>query len=104
LNVERLQVAVRASASTQIGVLFPGATVRRTGLIRPNARYESSLRSFVREFADAGEDLVPWVLADLGGDIAAYVEWLEQQSQGRKLQQGRVPHSTRLERIGHQVL
>jgi predicted acetyltransferase len=56
--------------------------------------YESTLRSFVREFAEAGEDLVPWVLADLGGDIAAYVEYLEQQSQGQNLPEGRVPHST----------
>jgi hypothetical protein len=68
--------------------------VRKTELNKPNARYESTLRSFVREFAEAGEDLVPWVLADLGGDIAAYVEYLDQQSQGQNLPEGRVPHST----------
>jgi predicted acetyltransferase len=68
--------------------------VRKTELIKPNSRYELTLRSFVREFAEAGEDLVPWVLADLGGDSTAYVEYLEQQSQGQNLPEGRVPHST----------
>lgn len=68
--------------------------MRKTKLIKPDPRYESTLRSFVREFAEAGEDLVPWVLADLGGDITAYVEYLEQQSQGKHLPEGRVPHST----------
>jgi predicted acetyltransferase len=63
-------------------------------LIKPNSRYETSLRSFVREVADAGEDLVPWVLAELGSDIDAYVDDLEQQSRGRNLKEGRVPHST----------
>jgi predicted acetyltransferase len=48
----------------------------------------------VREFAEAGEDLVPWVLADLGGDVNAYVEYLEQQSRAQSLPDGRVPHST----------
>jgi predicted acetyltransferase len=68
--------------------------VRKADLIKPDARYESTLRSFVREFAEAGEDLVPWVLADLGGDVNAYVEYLEQQSRGQNLPDGRVPHST----------
>ncbi len=63
-------------------------------LIKPNSRYETSLRSFVREFADAGEDLVPWVLAELSSDIDAYVDDLERQSRGRDLKEGHVPHTT----------
>jgi predicted acetyltransferase len=68
--------------------------VRKTELIRPHSRYEPSLRSFVGELANAREDLVPWVLADFHGDIDVYVQYLEQQSQGQNLQEGRVPHTT----------
>ena len=31
--------------------------MNKTELIRPDSRYEDSLRSFVREFLDAGEEL-----------------------------------------------
>jgi len=68
--------------------------VNKTELIRPDPRHEDSLRSFVREFADAGEELVPWVLAGLGDDIDAYVSDLERQSRGENLDKGIVPHST----------
>jgi predicted acetyltransferase len=74
-----------------------GIVGRETALSRPDSRYEASLRSFVGEFADAGEELVPWVLAKLaehGDDFAAYVAWLERESRGEGLAHGRVPHST----------
>jgi predicted acetyltransferase len=68
--------------------------MRKTELIRPDSRYGDSIRSFVREFADAGEELVPWVLAGLGDDVEAYVTTLERQSRGQSLEEGHVPHST----------
>jgi predicted acetyltransferase len=65
-----------------------------TRLLKPSARLESSLRSFVKEFRGRGEDLVPWVLAEIDDDFERYVARLARYSDGRDVPEGFVPSST----------
>jgi predicted acetyltransferase len=65
-----------------------------TRLIKPSTRLEASHRSLIREFADRGEELVPWVLAEVGDDFEEYVTRLEQHSNGVDLPHGFVPSTT----------
>lgn len=53
-----------------------------TRLIKPSRHLEASHRSLIREFAERGEELVPWVLAEVGDDFKEYVTRLEQHSNG----------------------
>lgn len=62
--------------------------------MRPSTRYRRSHASFIAEMLDLGEELVPWVLADVGDDFVAYVARLERQSQGIGIPAGFVPCST----------
>lgn len=63
-------------------------------LIRPSAHFEASHSSLIEEFRKRGDDLVPWVLAEVGGDFAEYVTRLEQYSRGFGLPKGFVPTTT----------
>jgi predicted acetyltransferase len=50
--------------------------------------------SFIAEVVELGEELVPWVLAEVGDDFDHYLATLEQQAQGVGLAPGFVPSST----------
>ena len=63
-------------------------------LIRPSTRYERSHSTYLAEVRDSGEELVPWVLAEMDNDFGEYVSWLERESAGIDLQAGFVPSST----------
>jgi len=65
-----------------------------TQLIKPTAQYEQSHASFIAEVVSLGEELVPWILAEVGEDFDRYLVSLEQQSQGIGLAPGFVPSST----------
>jgi predicted acetyltransferase len=65
-----------------------------TRLIRPSPRLESTHRSLIREFAERGEELVPWVLAEVDDDFEKYVSRLERHSKGVDLPSGFVPSTT----------
>ena len=60
----------------------------------PRVELIESYREHVREFEDAGEDLVPFPLSFDHRDGAALVERLEQAARGEGLPEGIVPHST----------
>lgn len=63
-------------------------------LDQPRVELIESYREHVREFEDAGEDLVPFPLSFDHRDGVALVERLEQASRGEGLPEGIVPHST----------
>jgi predicted acetyltransferase len=63
-------------------------------LVRPSTQHEHSHASFIAEVLDFGEELVPWVLADVGDNFEEYVARLEQQSRSVNLPPGFVPSST----------
>jgi predicted acetyltransferase len=68
--------------------------VSSTRLIKPTPYLEASLRSLIRELVERGEELVPWVLADVDDDFERYVLRLEQDAEGVDLPSGFVPAST----------
>ncbi len=63
-------------------------------LVKPTAELSRSHTEFVAEFKSAGEELVPWVLDEVGNDFSSYLSWLENQSRGIGLNEGFVPNST----------
>lgn len=63
-------------------------------LIAPDVRLEHSHSGFIAEYRGRGEELVPWVLEEVGGDFSDYIAWLENNALGRNLQPGFVPNST----------
>ena len=65
-----------------------------TRLIKPTSELQSSHASFVAEFLERGEQLVPWVLEEVGDSFDNYVAWLDSSSRGRNLPESFVPNST----------
>jgi predicted acetyltransferase len=63
-------------------------------LVKPTAELSQSHAELVGEFKTAGEELVPWVLDEVGSDFNSYLSWLEDQSRGIRLNEGFVPNST----------
>ncbi|MDX1563055.1 MAG: GNAT family N-acetyltransferase [Gammaproteobacteria bacterium] len=55
---------------------------------------EASHETFVREFKQAGEEIVPWVAAEPYRRFADYVAMLGDSANGVGLEDGFVPHST----------
>jgi len=53
-----------------------------------------SHESFIAEFLDKDEELVPWVLAEVTDNFEDYISWLGLSSQGVNLPPGHVAHST----------
>lgn len=60
----------------------------------PRVERRDSYRSLVREFAERGEPLVPFVLALPNEDFDAFLSQLSAYSKGESLPAGFVPHST----------
>lgn len=63
-------------------------------LIRPDPAYEASHASFIAEFRQLNEELIPWVLGESRETFADYVAWLRDSSHGLNLPPGFVPHTT----------
>lgn len=63
-------------------------------LIKPVARLEQSHAGLIAEFVERDEELVPWVLEEVGEDFGAYVDWLDNNARGENLQPGFVPNTT----------
>ena len=63
-------------------------------LMKPTAELQQSHASFIAEFRDNGEELVPWVLDEVTDNFEEYVFWLASASQGVNLAKGHVSHST----------
>lgn len=55
---------------------------------------ERSHASFLAEFREAGEDVVPWIVAEVGDDFVEYVRRLHAASDGSGIPAGFVAHST----------
>ena len=71
----------------------------------PSVALQDSYRALVREFAEAGEPLIPFTLEFAHDDFAAFVERLAACSRGEGLPPGFVPHTTLwLVRDGRDVL
>lgn len=71
--------------------------VDRAGHLRlekPHAAFADSYRGLVKEFVDAGEELVPFPLSFPNDDFAAFVARLEACSRGEDIPPGFVAHST----------
>jgi predicted acetyltransferase len=63
-------------------------------LVKPTPEFAQSHASLIGEFIALNEELVPWVLDEVGNNFRAYVSWLEDQSRGVGLNEGFVPNST----------
>lgn len=60
----------------------------------PHAALADSYRGLVREFVQAGERLVPFLLEHPADDFPAFLRWLAACSRGEGLPPGFVPHTT----------
>ena len=63
-------------------------------LIDPTTALESSHESFLAEFRERGEHVVPWIVAEVGDDFAEYVRMLRAASDGIGIPSNFVAHST----------
>lgn len=63
-------------------------------LENPSAKRMPSYRSLVKEFVDAGERLVPFVLEFPADDAAEFLDYLAACERGERIPEGFVPHST----------
>lgn len=63
-------------------------------LVKPSIHFEKSHRSFIEEMVARNEELIPWVLAEVGDDFESYVSWLERNSEGVGLPSGFVASTT----------
>jgi len=63
-------------------------------LVQPTAELQQSHESFVAEFRNNGEALVPWVLDEVTENFEDYISWLASASLGLDLPNGHVAHST----------
>ena len=63
-------------------------------LIDPAAALERSHESFLAEFRERGERVVPWIADEVGDDFAEYVQRLRAASDGIGIPSNFVAHST----------
>jgi len=63
-------------------------------LVQPTLALAESHDALIADFHSHQEELVPWVLDEVGDNFAGYLKWMKQQSQGIGLNEGFVPNST----------
>jgi predicted acetyltransferase len=63
-------------------------------LIDPTIELERSHESFLAEFRERSEDVVPWIVAEVGDDFSEYVRSLHAAADGVGIPSNFVPHST----------
>ncbi len=63
-------------------------------LVPPTLSLAESHAELINDFHSHHEELVPWVLDEVGDDFTNYLKWLERQSLGIGLNEGFVPNST----------
>ena len=63
-------------------------------LIDPTSELERSHESFLAEFREHGEEVVPWIVAEVGDDFSEYVRALHAASDGIGIPSNFVAHST----------
>lgn len=68
--------------------------VKTVRLIDPTPKLERSHESFLAEFREHGEELVPWIVGEVGDDFAEYVRALHAASDGAGIPSNFVAHST----------
>jgi predicted acetyltransferase len=69
-------------------------TLASSRLISPSIDSEATVASFITEMRECDEALVPWILEECADDFAAFLAYLEEQSNGIGLSPGFVPSST----------
>ena len=68
--------------------------VMQCQLVEPTAELEQSHKSFLKEFRDRREPVVPWIVEEPYETFAEYVEMLHRAARGIGIPEDFVPHST----------
>ncbi|MEV5029792.1 GNAT family N-acetyltransferase [Paenibacillus sp. LPE1-1-1.1] len=66
----------------------------KVALVKPTLALKDAYLSFYQEWAESGEDMVPWVISKEPADFQGMLQFLEANESGENLPKGWVPDST----------